>query len=186
VQFKFVWVDTDSHRLKHGQAYTYFATTTYNRKNAQGQAITVESDLSNIVTLNTPNTIANDNPSFGATNILARSMRRNNTTGPIAFTVTDTESDNSIGTDDRSLTVSAAVIASTSTQLTPQISWTLGGSGANRTITVTHAGNRTGTVTIQLTVADTQCSSRTGASTFPPTNCTAGTATYTFTVTITN
>ena len=61
--------------------------------------------------------------------------------------------------------MSAAVVDSTNILLTPQISWTLGGSGADRTITVTHSGNRTGTVTIRLTVEDWQCSSRDDPST---------------------
>ena len=65
---KFLWVDTDSHRLKAGQSYTYFATTTYNRKNANGQPIQVESDLSNIVTF----PMANNNPAFASNSIPAQ------------------------------------------------------------------------------------------------------------------
>jgi hypothetical protein len=50
---------------------------------------------------------------------------------------------------------------------------------------VTSNGNQTGTVTVRLQVADTQCSSRDGVSTFPPTGCAPGTGSYTFTVTVT-
>ena len=117
--------------------------------------------------------------------IPAQTIPRNSSTALLPFTVSDLESDNPIGSDPKILSASAAVIASTSAQLTSQISFTFTGTGASRTVTVTHAGNRTGTVTVQLQVADTQCSSRIGASTFPPTGCTPGTAIYTFTVTVT-
>jgi hypothetical protein len=180
-QTGFSWVDTDSHRLKNGQAYTYFATATYSVPGEGGPPIPVESDISNVVTL----TMTNNAPVLAAS-IGAQSIPRNTSTALLPFTVSDLESDNVIGSDPKTLSVSAAVIASTSAQLTSQISFTFTGTGASRTVTVTHAGNRTGTVTVRLTVADTQCSSRPGFSTFPPTGCTAGTAIYTFTVTITN
>ena len=143
--------------------------------------IPVESDISNIVTL----TITNNNPAFAAS-IPAQSIPRNSSTAALPFTVTDSESDNVLGSLPKSLSVSAAVTASTNALLTPQISIALGGTGASRTVRVTHSGNRTGTVTIQVQVQDTQCSSRPGASTFPPTGCTPGAATITFTVTVTN
>jgi hypothetical protein len=66
-------------------------------------------------------------------------------TGAIAFTVGDVE------TATGSLTVSGS---SSNTTLVPEANIVLGGSGANRIVTVTPAANQSGTATITVTVSD--------------------------------
>ena len=72
--------------------------------------------------------------------------------GAIAFTVGDAE------TAAGSLTVSGS---SSNTTLVPNGNIVFGGSGANRTVTVTPAGNQTGTANITVTVSDGQLSTPT-------------------------
>ena len=72
--------------------------------------------------------------------------------GPLAFTVGDVE------TAAGSLTVSGS---SSNTVLVPDGSIVLGGSGANRTVTLTPAGTQTGTTQITVTVSDGQVSTAT-------------------------
>jgi hypothetical protein len=67
----------------------------------------------------------------------------NTAVGPVSFTVSDPESD--------SMTVSAA---SSNPTLLPTGNVVLGGSGANRTVTMTPASSQTGVSTITLFVAD--------------------------------
>lgn len=69
----------------------------------------------------------------------------NTSTGAITYTVGDSD------TPAASLTVSAA---SSNTTLVPPAGIVLGGSGANRTVTITPAQNRSGAATITLTVSD--------------------------------
>ncbi len=66
-------------------------------------------------------------------------------TGSLAFTIGDVE------TAAGSLTVTAT---SSNTTLVPNANLVLGGSGANRTLTVTPAANQSGTATITVTVTD--------------------------------
>ena len=66
-------------------------------------------------------------------------------TGPIGFLVSDAE------TPSASLTVSGSSSAQT---LVPDDNLVFGGSGVNRTITVTPAGSQTGSATITVTVSD--------------------------------
>ncbi len=66
--------------------------------------------------------------------------------GPLAFTVGDAE------TAAGSLTVTAS---SSNPTLLPNANIVFGGSGANRTVTLTPAGSQTGFSTVRLTVADT-------------------------------
>lgn len=74
-----------------------------------------------------------------------RSIAANSPSGPIAFTVTDAESAAS------SLTLSAT---SSNSLLVPAASIQLGGSGADRTVTITPTLNQSGTATITIFVSD--------------------------------
>ena len=150
-------VDPDSHRLKAGADYSYFATATYLVEDDGGGTEFVESEISRVVTLN----IANDPPAI-AVNIAPQSIATNSTTVALPFTVSDTESDNPIGNPLKDLSVTASV-TSTNAALTPQISFAFLGTGANRSVRVIHtlpapAAGPDRTVTVRLTVADTQCS----------------------------
>jgi hypothetical protein len=85
----------------------------------------------------------NDRPTIAA--IPPRIMVQNTTSPPIPFVVDDLE------TAAGSLTVTRA---SSNTTLLPLTGIVLGGSGANRTVTLTPAPNRTGTANVTLTVSD--------------------------------
>ncbi|MCG3148782.1 MAG: hypothetical protein PCFJNLEI_02229 [Verrucomicrobiae bacterium] len=74
-----------------------------------------------------------------------RSINANTSTGPLAITIGDSQ------TAAASLTLSAD---SSNTSLVPTSGITFGGSGANRTVTITPAANQSGTATITLTVSD--------------------------------
>ena len=87
----------------------------------------------------------NDTPTI--TDIANQTIARNGTTGPLGFTVGDVE------TAAGSLTVSGS---SDNTTLVPNTNIVFGGSGANRTVTVTPAANQSGTATITVTVSDGQ------------------------------
>jgi poly(3-hydroxybutyrate) depolymerase/PKD repeat protein len=93
------------------------------------------------VTLNV--TSVNDAPTIS--NIADQSTNEDTAKTGIAFTVGDAE------TAAASLTVSAT---SSNTALVPNANITLGGSGANRTLSVTPAANKNGTTTITVTVSD--------------------------------
>lgn len=86
---------------------------------------------------------ANQPPTIS--NIADQTLTMNNPSGALAFTVGDP--DGGVG----SLTVTGT---SSNTTLVPNANITLGGSGANRTVTITPANNQTGTTTIGLTVSD--------------------------------
>ena len=75
----------------------------------------------------------------------AQTVNEDTATGPIPFTVGDVEP--AAG----SLTVSGT---STNTTLVPNGNIVFGGSGANRTVSITPAANQTGTATITVTVSD--------------------------------
>lgn len=85
----------------------------------------------------------NDAPTIG--NIANQAVNEDAATGALAFTVGDVE------TAAASLIVSAT---SSNTTLVPNAAIVLGGSGANRTVTITPAANLTGTATINVTVSD--------------------------------
>ena len=76
----------------------------------------------------------------------------NSATGPIPFMVSDTE------TAASGLTVSGS---SSNPALIPNANIILGGSGANRTVTLTPTANQSGTATITLQVSDGQMASST-------------------------
>ena len=102
----FSMVDPESHRLKDGADYSYFATATYQVEADGGGTELVESEISRVVTLN----IDNDPPAI-AVNIAPQSIAINSTTVALPFTVTDTESDNPIGNPIKDLSVTASVTA---------------------------------------------------------------------------
>ena len=85
----------------------------------------------------------NDAPTITA--IADQTINEDTATGALAFTVGDAE------TAAASLTVSGS---SSNPTLVPNANIVFGGSGANRTVTVTPAANQTGTATITVTVSD--------------------------------
>jgi hypothetical protein len=115
-----------------GTAGTYIL-----RLSATDATATVFEDLS--VTVTSSNTA----PTIGTVN--AQTLPANGTTGALAFTIGDTQ------TAAADLTLTAT---SSNQTLVPDANLTLGGSDANRTITVLPASNRTGNATITLTVSD--------------------------------
>src|SRR5436190_953256 len=85
----------------------------------------------------------NDNPTIS--DITNQTTNEDTATGATAFTVGDVE------TAAAGLTLSGS---SSNTTLLPNANITFGGSGANRTVTVTPAANQFGTATITVTVTD--------------------------------
>ena len=85
----------------------------------------------------------NDAPTISA--IANQTILANGTTGPLNFTVADV--DTAVG----SLTLSGG---SSNPTLVPPGNIVFGGSGANRTVTVSPATNQTGTATITVSVSD--------------------------------
>ena len=94
-------------------------------------------------------TAINDSPTIST--ISAKTINEDSSTGAISFNVNDIE----IG---GGVTVSAS---SSNTTLVSVSSIVLGGSGTNRTVTVTPASNLSGSATITLTVSDGALSSST-------------------------
>ncbi|MFG0255382.1 MAG: FG-GAP-like repeat-containing protein, partial [Rhodopirellula sp. JB053] len=86
---------------------------------------------------------ANEPPTIS--DVANQSIEQDTATGPISFTVGDVE------TSAAALTVSAT---SSNLTLVPNSSIVLGGSGANRTVSVTPAAGQMGNATITLTVTD--------------------------------
>jgi hypothetical protein len=79
------------------------------------------------------------------TNIADQSVGVNTATGALSFTVGDSET---------SAGLLALSKASTNTTLVPLNGIVFGGSGANRTVTITPAANQLGTATVTVTVGD--------------------------------
>ncbi|RKS21851.1 gliding motility-associated-like protein [Flavobacterium endophyticum] len=88
-------------------------------------------------------TVANNNPTISA--VANQAVCANAATAALAFTVADVE------TAAVNLTVTRS---SSNTTLVPVSNIVLGGTGTNRTVTVTPAANQHGTATITLTVTD--------------------------------
>ena len=86
------------------------------------------------------------NTAPGISSFGARTVDEDTSTGPIAFTVSDAETP-------ATLAVNAA---SSNPSLVPTANITIGGSGTNRTLTVTPALNQSGTATITVSVSDGQ------------------------------
>ena len=101
-----------------------------------------DSAYSNVATQTTP-AAANTVPTIS--NIANTTMSEDGTTGAISFTVSDVETaaDSLVVTGD-----------SSNTALVPSANIVFGGSGANRTLTVTPAANQSGSATITVTVSD--------------------------------
>ncbi len=78
-------------------------------------------------------------------NIADQTISTNSSTGPIPFTIGDAE------TPADSLLVSGS---SSNPTLVPDANIVFGGSGTNRTVTVTPAGNQSGSATLTVTVSD--------------------------------
>ena len=74
-----------------------------------------------------------------------RVIDEDGTTGPLPFTIGDAQT---------AASELLVTMASSDTTLVPESGMVLGGSGANRTITVTPAANLSGTTTITITVSD--------------------------------
>ena len=96
-----------------------------------------------LLVLSIASLFANNAPTISA--VADQSVNEDNSTGAIAFTVGDV--DNAVG----DLTVTGT---SGDTTLVPNANVVIGGSGANRTVTVSPAANQNGTATITLTVSD--------------------------------
>jgi uncharacterized repeat protein (TIGR03803 family) len=92
-------------------------------------------------------TVQNNAPTIS--NILDRSVVQNESTGAVGFTAGDVE------TALNSLSITGS---SSNTSLVPDTNIMFGGSGANRTVTVTPAANQKGTTIITLTVSDGELS----------------------------
>lgn len=122
--------------LTAGTTY-YFAATAYT---ADGRV----SDYSNEVAYTVP-LKTNSPPSLTA--IANRIIAEDSSTGPLAFTVSDPDN------DPGGLGVSAS---SSNPSLVPAGGLVLGGSGANRTLTVTPARDQSGTALITVRVSDGQ------------------------------
>lgn len=102
-------------------------------------ALTASSSF--VLTVNAPP--ANTAPTLSV--IANANILVNTSTAPLAFTIGDAESAAS------ALTLSASASPAT---LVPLANVVFGGSGANRTVTVTPAANQSGTATIYVTVSD--------------------------------
>ena len=116
-------------------------TKTYSFYVVAYNASAVESVPSNLINYTVPN--VNTAPTIS--NIADLSTSQNTATAPIAFAVGDAQ------TAAGSLTVTGA---SSNPTLVPTANIVFGGSGANRTVTITPALNQTGTATITVTVSD--------------------------------
>ncbi|HRE83655.1 MAG TPA: Ig-like domain-containing protein, partial [Opitutaceae bacterium] len=92
-----------------------------------------------VLTVNALNTA----PSISS--IASRTIDANTSTGPLAFTIADAET--AIG----NLTVS---VTSSNTVLVPNNRIVLGGTGGNRTVSITPAPNQIGSTTLTLSVSD--------------------------------
>ncbi|MFN8528294.1 MAG: Ig-like domain-containing protein [Anaerolineae bacterium] len=89
-------------------------------------------------------TIPNTNPTIS--DIADQSIAVNTTLSNVPFTIGDAETDSAV------LQIAAS---SSNTTLVPNANITSGGSGANRTLSVTPVAGQTGTTTITVTVTDT-------------------------------
>jgi formylglycine-generating enzyme required for sulfatase activity len=99
-------------------------------------------------TLSTSDTFllaVNANTAPTISDIVARRINQGSNTGALAFTISDAQ------TAAASLTLSAS---SSNTTLVPNANIVFGGSGDNRTVTVTPVSGQSGTATITVTVSD--------------------------------
>ena len=126
------WVYTPTNRTAdYTDAFTVTVTDSGNLTDTATVTVNVDADA--------------DNNAPTISNIVNQSTYVNTPRGPIAFTIGDVE------TSAADLTLSAG---SSNTTLVPISNIIFGGSGANRTVTITPAANQTGTTTITITVDD--------------------------------
>ena len=135
ILFQNVFLDQASStlRLTYDSGQSGTSTLTVRATDGDGRSV----DASFVVLVNTAPTIST---------VAAQQMGPGATLGPLAFTVGDGQS-----------AASALVVTATSSSQSRihDASIVLGGSGANRTVTLTSAGNaQVGTATITLTVSD--------------------------------
>jgi large repetitive protein len=109
---------------------------TYQAKDAAGAP-------SNIATVTITVNAVNDLPTIS--DVVTQTVNEDTPTAALAFTVSDVETAGS------GLTVTAT---SSNATLVPAANIVLGGTGANRTVTITPAATQSGTATITLTVKD--------------------------------
>ena len=117
-------------------AANQFGTTTITLTVSDGDLIATTSFVLTVISVNDAPTIST---------VTNKSTNEDTATSPIAFTVGDVE------TAAGSLTVTGS---SSNQTLIPNANVVLGGSGANRTVTLTPAINQFGTTTITLSVSD--------------------------------
>jgi hypothetical protein len=134
-----------------GANRTLTATPAANQNGTATITVTVSDGLASVSTSFQLTVAAvNDAPTITAINNQTAPV--GTAVGPLSFTVSDVE------TAAGSLTVSGS---SSNQTLVPGGSIAFGGSGANRTVTVTPAASQTGTATITVTVSDGQLTTST-------------------------
>jgi len=106
------------------------------------QAVDDQAGVSNTATVTLTVASANDPPTIS--DIADKTIAANGTTGALSFTIGDVDG----------LAGLAVAGSSSNTTLVPTANIVFGGSGAQRTVTVTPAANKTGTATITVTVTD--------------------------------
>ena len=127
-----------------GAARTVTATPAANQNGTATITVNVnDGTTTTTTTFNVAVTAVNTAPTITA--ISNQTINEDGTTGPLAFTIAD--ADDPVGT----LTV---VGTSSAPGVVPNGNIAIGGSGANRTVTVTPLANQNGPVTITLTVSD--------------------------------
>jgi VCBS repeat-containing protein len=123
--------------VDYNPAANYFGTDSFTYTISDGKGGTATGTVN--VTVNS----VNDNPTIS--DITGKQINEDTSTGAISFTVGDVE------TAAGSLQVSGS---SSNQTLVPNNNISFGGSGANRTVTVTPAADKSGTATITVTVTD--------------------------------
>ena len=144
-QLMFTVVTNPTHGTLSGAApnLTYTPAANYNGSDSFTFQANDGMANSNIATVSITVTAVNDPPTIS--NIPDTSINEDTDTGAIGFTVGDVE------TAAPSLIVSGT---SSNTTLVPNTNIVFGGSGANRTVTITPVANANGTTTITVSVND--------------------------------
>ena len=122
-------------------AFTYTPAANFNGVDSFTYRASDGAVTTNVATVTITVTSVNDSPAIS--NIADRTIDANTNTGPIAFTVADDDS-------------TGVVVSGTSsnTALVPAANLVFGGSGINRTLTVTPAASQSGSTTITVRVTD--------------------------------
>ena len=122
-------------------AFTYAPAANFNGQDSFTYRASDGAVATNVATVRITVTPVNDSPTIS--DITDRTIDANTGTGPIAFT---------IGNDDPAGVVLSGT--SSNTALVPAANLVFGGSGSNRTLTVTPAPNQSGSTTITVRVTD--------------------------------